>query len=116
MKQLFTLLCCFLAASQLLLAQAPNDNCADAIAIGSVTDLAFSTVDANTDKGHHDDPTGVRTREKIIRECQKRSLQVVRDEEWTPEELLEAINNTSVDGDSDAQMRIYEIKEIERVS
>ena len=39
----------------------------------------------------------------------------VRDEEWTPEELFEAINNTSVDGDSDAQMRIYEINEIERL-
>ena len=37
----------------------------------------------------------------------------VRDEEWSPEELLEQIGKTHVDGDSLAQMRIHEIKNIE---
>lgn len=45
------------------------------------------TIDVSTDQGHHNDPTGVRTRDKIILECQKRSLQVVRDEEWTPNDI-----------------------------
>ena len=39
----------------------------------------------------------------------------VRDEEWSPEELLEQIGKTHVDGDSRAQMRIHEIKNIERL-
>jgi hypothetical protein len=39
----------------------------------------------------------------------------VRDGEWTASELLERINKTWVDGDSRAQVRIHEIKEIERL-
>ena len=45
-------------------------------------------INVDTDHGYHDDPTGVRTRDQIIRECQKRSLQVVRDDEWTPNDIL----------------------------
>ncbi|HMV46779.1 MAG TPA: hypothetical protein PLD20_08190 [Blastocatellia bacterium] len=39
----------------------------------------------------------------------------VRDEQWSPEELLKQIDKTHVDGDSLAQMRIHEIKNIERL-
>lgn len=42
-------------------------------------------------QGRHNDPTGARTRDKIILECQKRSLQVVRDEEWTPEDIIDTL-------------------------
>ena len=49
------------------------------------------SINANTGQGHHDDPTGTRTRDKIILECQKRSLQVVRDEEWTPQDATDTL-------------------------
>jgi hypothetical protein len=52
-------------------------------------------VNVNTAQGHHKDPTGVQTREKIILECQKRSLQVVRDEEWTPKDLIDTLAGIS---------------------
>ncbi len=42
-------------------------------------------------EGRHNDPTGVRTRNKIILECQKRSLQVVRDDEWKPQDVLDTL-------------------------
>lgn len=38
------------------LAQPANDDCSAAIAIGEVTDLAFSTIDATTDGPFHPDP------------------------------------------------------------
>jgi hypothetical protein len=53
------------------------------------------SVNINTDQGRHSDPTGVQTREKIILECQKRSLQVVRDEEWTPEDIVDTLAGIS---------------------
>ena len=49
------------------------------------------TRDAKTENGHHDDPKGVRTRDRIIFECQMRSLQVVREEEWTPEDIIDTL-------------------------
>jgi hypothetical protein len=42
-------------------------------------------------QGRHNDPTGVRTRDKIILECQKRGLQVVRDDEWTREDITDTL-------------------------
>ena len=53
------------------------------------------SVNINTDQGHHNDPTGVQTRDKIILECQKRNLQVVRDEEWTPEDIMDTLAGIS---------------------
>lgn len=51
--------------------------------------------------GRRNDPTGVRTRDAIIAECRKRGLQVVRDEEWTPEEV--AVDTLAgIDGDHGA--------------
>jgi hypothetical protein len=38
--------------------------------------------------GRHDDPTGIRTRDLIILESQKRGLQVERGEEWTPADIV----------------------------
>lgn len=60
-------------------------------------DVGSSVVsqNVNTDQGRHNDPTGVRTREKIILECQKLSLQVVRDEEWTPEDIIDTLAGIS---------------------
>jgi hypothetical protein len=52
-------------------------------------------VNVNTDQRRHDDPTGIQTREKIILECQKRSLQVVRDDEWTPEDIVDTLAGIS---------------------
>ena len=46
------------------------------------------TMDVTPGQGRHNDPTGALTRDKIILECQKRSLQVVRDQEWTPSDLI----------------------------
>jgi|SRR5665213_3088210 len=53
------------------------------------------SINASTGQGDHNDPTGVRTRDKIILECQKRSLQVVRDEEWTPEDIIDTLAGIS---------------------
>ena len=49
------------------------------------------SLNATAGQGHHDDPTGARTRDKIILESQKRSLQVVRDEEWTPNDIIDTL-------------------------
>ena len=49
------------------------------------------SIDVVNGRGRHDDPTGTRTRDKIILECQKRSLQVVRDEEWTPRDVTDTL-------------------------
>lgn len=49
------------------------------------------SLNVTTGQGHHNDPTGARTRENIILECQKRSFQVVRDEEWTPEDIIDTL-------------------------
>lgn len=46
---------------------------------------------ATSSHRRHNDPTGVRTRDKIILECQKRGLQVVRGEEWTPEDIIDTL-------------------------
>jgi len=56
-------------------------------------DVGSGVVSLSVTSGHrrHDDPTGVRTRDKIILECQKRGLQVVRGEEWTPEDILDTL-------------------------
>ncbi len=53
------------------------------------------SVNINAGQGHHSDPTGVQTREKIILECQKRGLQVLRDEEWTPEDIMDTLAGIS---------------------
>jgi hypothetical protein len=50
-----------------------------------------SNVGNASNQSRHNDPTGVRTRDKIILECQKRSLQVVRDEEWTAEDIADTL-------------------------
>jgi hypothetical protein len=49
------------------------------------------SLNVTTGQGRHNDPTGARTRDKIILECQKRSLQVVRGEEWTPEDIIDTL-------------------------
>ena len=56
-------------------------------------DVGSNTVstDASARRNHHDDPTGARTRDRIIKESQKRSLQVVRDEEWTLEDIADTL-------------------------
>ena len=54
------------------------------------------SIDMSAGRGRHNDPTGTRTRDKIIMECQKRSLQVVRDEEWTPEDIIDTL--AGIDG------------------
>ncbi len=46
------------------------------------------TLNAITHQGRHNDSTGARTRDNIILEAQKRSLQVVRGEEWTPKDMI----------------------------
>ena len=46
---------------------------------------------AGAGQGRQNDPTGTRTRDKIILECQKRSLQVVRGEEWTPSDIADTL-------------------------
>jgi hypothetical protein len=46
------------------------------------------TLNAVTNKGRHNDSTGARTRDNIILESQKRSLQVVRGEEWTAKDMI----------------------------
>jgi hypothetical protein len=53
-------------------------------------------IDVSSGRGRNNDPTGTRIRDKIILECQKRSLQVVRDEEWTPEDFVDTL--ASIDG------------------
>lgn len=56
-------------------------------------DVGSSVVrlDAGNGRGQHNDPTGTRTRDSIILECQKRGLQVVRGEEWTPKDLTDTL-------------------------
>ena len=49
------------------------------------------SLNVTTGQGHHNDPTGARTRDKIILECQKRGLHVVRGEEWTPEDIIDTL-------------------------
>ncbi len=46
------------------------------------------SLDAIHSQGRHNDPTGARTRDNIILESQKRSLQVVRGEEWTSKDMI----------------------------
>jgi len=44
--------------------------------------------DVTKGDGRQNDPTGARTRDLIILECQKHGLQVVRGEEWTPGDIV----------------------------
>jgi hypothetical protein len=49
------------------------------------------SLNATVGQGRHNDSTGARTRDSIILECQKRSLQVVRGEEWTPKDIMNTL-------------------------
>ena len=54
-------------------------------------DVGSNVVSLNGMTGRNNDPTGTRTRDKIILECKKRSLQVDRDAEWTPEDMIDTL-------------------------
>lgn len=53
MKRLYTTFFALFTLSALVYGQPTNDDCSDAIAIGDVTDMLFSNVDASTDGPYH---------------------------------------------------------------